>query len=436
MKKLYSVILMVVLFIMGLNSLLTAQDNTTVPQVIIGNGGRFESGPPYYDYVTMASYDPASHTYILFDTIYTQSVQDILVTGHYAYVAAQDSIVKYDLNTLQRLAIVADSGMDKLGLFGDKLIVSKGFPVKRFFVEILDANTLALFSLIDNISGDCAGVLATSDSVYVAVNGGYQGTEGKIAVINPTSWTLSHEINFGTDAVGIWSLFGYGGFIYSVNSTPGGSLVGSITQCDIGTETFTNFILNVVVGYGIGIQGTLLYAIFNNGIGSYDLNTNLIADTVVVRDPGLAHHIYIMAAALDYVNNDFYLNVGNYTANGKGVETTIQGDSITAFNEGISANVIGIEFLTPEGISSGTSQNDIVKLSPNPVNNSLKVSFKDQEEPRSIKILDVTGQTIYTSDLRGNEKSVIINTSSFPPGVYFLSLNTNNGTSTKKFIKQ
>jgi hypothetical protein len=437
MKTHYSIILMVVLFISGLNTLLPAQDNTTVPQVIIGIGGRFESNAPYFDYVNVASYDPASHAYTIFDTIYTQSIQDVLVSDHYAFVAAQDSIVKYDLNTLQRIAAVADSGMDKLGLFGDKLIVSKGFPVKRFFVEILDANTLALFSLIDNISGDCAGVLATSDSVYVAVNGGYQGTEGKVAVISPASWTLTHEINFGTDAVGIWSLFGYGGFIYAVNSTQGGSsTIGSITKCDIFSENFTNNILNVTVGYGIGIQGTLLYAMFNNGIGSYDLNTDLIADTNIVRDPGSSHHVYIMAAALDYVNNNFYFNVGNYTSNGKGIETTILGDSITAFNEGISANAIGIEFLTPTGISSGNNHTEIVTLSPNPVNNSLKVNFKGQEQLMSIKILDITGRTIYSSELKGNEKSVYVNSSSFPSGIYFLSLNTNNGTITKKLIKQ
>ena len=437
MKKHYFTIPMIVFVIMGMNLLLPAQDNTTVPQVIIANGGRFETNPPYFDYVTVASYNTSTHTYTLFDTIYTQSVQDILIIDHYAYVAAQDSIVKYDLDTYQRVAIVADSGMDKLGIFGDKLIVTKGYPVKRFFVEILDASTLALYSFVDNISGDCGGVLASNDSVYVAVNGGYLGSEGKLAVINPSNWTVTHEINFGPDAVGIWNLFGYNGYIYSINVTPGGSSqVGSITKCSQSNETFTNNILGVTVGDGIGIQGHLLYVGFNNGIGSYDLDNDAIADTLIIRDPGSANHIFILAAALDYVNNNFYFNVGNYSANGKGIVTTTLGDSLTSFNEGISANAIAIEFLTPAGIHSGNTRDEVVAISPNPVNAWLKVTFDGQEETRAMTISDITGRTIYSSDLKGNEKSVRVNTSSFPTGVYFLSVNTNNGNIAKKFIKQ
>jgi len=261
--------------------------------------------------------------------------------------------------------------------------------------------------------------------------------KGLYAVINPSNWTVTHEINFGPDAVGIWNLFGYSGYIYSINVTPGGSSqVGSITKCSQYNETFTNNILGVTVGDGVGIQGHLLYVGFNNGIGSYDLDNDAIADTNIVRDPGVANHIYILGAALDYVNNDFYLNFGNYSNPGKCVETTISGDSLTSFNVGISPNAIAIEFLTPTMIHPGNTRDEVVAISPNPVNGWLKVTFNGQEETRAITISDLTGRTIYSSDLKGNEKSVKVNTSSFPPGVYFLSLNTNNGNIAKKFVKK
>jgi hypothetical protein len=436
MKKHYLLILAIVSLLMGVNILLPAQDNTTVPQVIIGIGGRFETQAPYFDYVNVASFNPNTKVYTIFDTIYTQSVQDILIVDHYAYVAAQDTIVKYDLNTWQRLAAVADSGMSKLGIDGDKLIVTKQFPVSRFFVEILDANTLALYSLIDNISGDCSGVVATSDSVYVAVNGGYQGSEGKLAVIDPNSWTLTHEINFGPVAVGIGSIFGYGGYIYSLNETPGGTVtLGSVTKFNTFTETFTNHVFNVIVGYGIGIQDTLLYAIFNNNVGAYNLNNDQISDTSIILNQGAFNHIFFLAAALDIVNNNFYINVGNYTAPGKGYEATIMGDSITSWNEGISANAIAIEYQTPVGVHSGTPATGSVDLAPNPVDTWLNVTFNSLKETQSMKISDITGRTIYSSDLKGNAKSFRINTSAFPQGVYFLSVRSGSGTITKKFIK-
>ena len=163
MKKHYILVLILVLFCVGKNSLLKAQDNVTVPQVIIGNGGRFETTPPFFDYVTMESYNTSTQTYTLFDTIYTQSIQDILVSDHYAYVAAQDSLVKYDLDTWQRVAAVADSGLSKLAIYNDKLIVTKQYPVSRFFVEVLNSSDLSIFSLIDNISGECGGAVAAND---------------------------------------------------------------------------------------------------------------------------------------------------------------------------------------------------------------------------------------------------------------------------------
>lgn len=438
MKKLYFIILMVMFVITGLNLSLPAQDNTTVPQVIIANGGRFESNPPYFDYATVATYKTTTPpTYTLFDTIYTQSVQDVLIAGHYAFVAAQDSIVKYDINTYQRIAAVADSGMVKLAMYQDKLIVTKGYPVTRFFVELLDTSNLSLFTFIDGISGDCGGAVGSNDSIYVAVNGGYLGSEGKLAVINTSSWTVAHEINFGPDAVGIWDVYGYGGYIYTVNVTPGGSSnVGSITQMSQFGETFTNYVFGLTVGPGVGIQGTLLYVQLNNGIGSYDLINNVIADTMIVPDPGSANHIYILAAALDYVNNLFYINVGNYTVNGKGFVFTTQGDSLSSFNEGISANALAIEYVTPVGIRSTNPPGAVVSISPNPVNEWMKVTFNGREEPGTLKIGDITGRTFYSSTLKGSEKAVKVNTSSYPPGVYFLSLNSDNGTVVKKFIKQ
>jgi hypothetical protein len=434
MKKHYFIILLVVLCVAGLNSFLPAQDNTTVPQVVIANGGRFETNPPYFDYVTVGYYNPTTQVYTIFDTIYTQSVQDVLISDHFAYVAAQDSLVKYDLDTHQRLATVADSGMVKLGLAGDKLVVTKGFPVVRFFVEILDAANLTVSSLIDNISGDCGTAIATNDSLYVAVNGGYLGTEGKLAVISTTSWTVIHEVNFGPDAVGIWNLYGWGGYIYTVNVTPGGiSGIGSITKFNQFDETFSTHILDVTVGNGVGIMGSLLYTGFNYGIGSYDLNTDQIADTVIVRDPGSANHIYYLATALDWVNNEFYLNVGNYTNPGKCVITTIAGDSLTSFSDGISSNALAIEFYTPAGIHNGNAEPAILTF---PVNGWLNITFNNTMQNYGMTILDITGRTIYSSELKGTEKTLKVNTSGFSPGVYFLSLNTNNGTIVKKFIKQ
>ena len=88
-----------------------AQKVEWVEQVIVGNGNKFEATPPYIDYVTVQTYDPSNGSTSVFDVIKTQSVQDVLIANQKIYVAAQDSIIMYDANTLLRLAAVADSGL-------------------------------------------------------------------------------------------------------------------------------------------------------------------------------------------------------------------------------------------------------------------------------------------------------------------------------------
>ena len=46
----------------------------------------------------------------MIDTIQTQSVQDLLINGNIAYVAAQDSIVRYDLTNQTRTHAAAFNG--------------------------------------------------------------------------------------------------------------------------------------------------------------------------------------------------------------------------------------------------------------------------------------------------------------------------------------
>jgi hypothetical protein len=432
MKNFFQFGAIILVIFLGSVDILVAQKSTTVNQVIICNGGKFENPN---DYVTIESYNPVTGVVTVFDTIYTQSVQDILIVDHFAYVAAQDSIVKYDIDTYQRLAAVADSGMAKLGFFSSTLIVTKQYPVVRFRVEALNSTNLALLGSVENISGDCGGVVVDKDSVFVAVNGGYLGTEGKVAVINPANWTLSREINFGPSAVGIWNLYTYNGYLYSVNRTPFGGEAGSITKYNLDNGYYSTKVDSVIYGDGIAINGTLLYLGMNNGIGSYNLNTDLIADTVVVHDPGSGNHINILAAALDFINNQFYLNIGNRSTFGVGIITDMNGDSLTSFSEGLSADCLSIDYRTPVGINPLTVK-EPVSVYPNPVNDKLNLVCNEKESIHKIVILDLTGRTIYSKEFSGNEKSASISCGGMSSGVYFLSLETEGGSYTKKFIKR
>ena len=344
MKRNYIFLLTIIIVTLTPSFLRAQQKSETVKQVITANGGRFESTPPFNDFATVQSYDPTTQMVDNFNTIYTQSVQDVVISGNIAYVAAQDSIIMYNIDTHVRIGAIADSGLSKLYLYKGALIVSKQYPVKRFFVEVLDAGSLALLARVQNISGECAGITSANDIIYVANNGGYAGTTGKLEAINPVDWTLINEFDLGQNAVGIYNLYYWSGNIFSVNRTPfGASDTGSISRFDYINGTFTTKVLGTRIGDGFGIKDNLLYLKINEGMGSYDLQTQTIADTTIVPDPGSAVDITIHAGAIDYVNSRAYLQIGNRNSFGIGVVTSLTGDSITSFSTGVNAEAMAID---------------------------------------------------------------------------------------------
>ncbi|MCX6283621.1 MAG: T9SS type A sorting domain-containing protein, partial [Bacteroidetes bacterium] len=369
-------------------------------------------------------------------SIFTQSSQSILVSKHVAFFAAQDSIIKYNLNTLKRMAAIADSGLSHLALYNGKLLVSKQYPVSRNFFEVLDTADLGLIAQVPGISGDCAGIACVHDTVYVAVNGGWLGTEGKLAVIDPSSWTLKTEVNFGHQAIGIWDLFIYKGKICSVNKTPYGVIdTGSVTLYLPSNRRYTSIFLPFNVSAASGVHDSLLYLGLNYGIASFNLNTRAIADTVIVPDPGSAMFTYILSSALDTLNGRIYTNIGDYVSPGYCLVTNLKGDSITSYPTGISSDAIAVDTrYYGVGINDNADRNINVILSPNPAREKLRISLPDQVRISSLVVTDLSGREILRlspSISYHNDFEIPVN--SFSPGMYYLVLGTAEGTVVKPF---
>jgi len=412
-----------------------------VKQVITGNSGKFEFTPPYLDYVTLQTYSPVSQASDLFGTIFTQSVQDILIVGKFAYVTAQDSIVKYNLNTLERVAAVADSGVNKLALHQGGLVISRQAPVMLNFAVVRDTSDLSLVASIDGISGDCQGVVSIADSVYIAVNGGWMGTDGKIAVIDPDTWTLVREIQLGTDAVGISNLYLYNGKILSVNKTPYGAPVqGSITTYDPFTGLFTNTIYEVTIGNGVDLSDSTLFVMMNEGIGVIHLPTMEIADTSRIPDPGSTGFIYITSAVFDTISDRFYVNIGDYMSPGYCLVADLTGDSVTSYATGISAEAIAIDYReNMVGIPDPEHQTDLMTLSlyPNPATEWIHVTFDSDMSVNEVTIVDLYGKVVMRKAMMGtNEGSLRIDVSDLPAGLYCLVVSTPGHPFAHKFVKR
>ena len=316
-----------------------------VNQLIVGNGGVF--GDPS-DHVTVSAYNTETQTTSPFGDIQRESIQDLIIHENYAYVAAEDSIVKFNIDTYEKLSAVYESNLNQLFYKSGLLYVSRrsdlnGPPADGVYLKVYDAVDLALVGSVNGISGDANGIVVESDTIYVAVSGDWQVTEGKFAVID-SNYNLVREMNFGTDAVGIFDLYSDGNSIYSINRSPYGNISGSVTTYSIWTTSFTNTIIDHVVGKGVAKADNTLYLLLDNGIGSYDLSTNEVLETSIVPDPGSSDFIYIADAAFDYLNQLFYVTITDYFSMGEGKIYDMDGSETGTFEADVSAEAIALDF--------------------------------------------------------------------------------------------
>ncbi|MEA3503742.1 MAG: T9SS type A sorting domain-containing protein [Bacteroidota bacterium] len=183
-------------------------------QTIVVSGGYYANANQH---VAVAYHNAISDEYQVFDSIYTQSTQAVIVDGDFAFVCAQDSLVKYDLTSYQRVAAVEITALKNLAVYNDKLIVTRQYPITTEGIKILNKTNLDEIVTLET-SGEASGIAIANDSAYIAIPGAWGTEEGKVAVVDMVNNTLVREINFGSDAKGLKEVFIENSTLYTVNT--------------------------------------------------------------------------------------------------------------------------------------------------------------------------------------------------------------------------
>ncbi len=404
-----------------------------VNQVLVVSGGAF-SNPD--DYVTVASYKPGDSLTSQFGTIFTQSVQSAVVYSNFLYVAAQDSIVAFDVNSYQRVAATFAQGVNQLAVSGDKLIASFWYPDTADFVRIYNRDDLSEQAVISEVSDEASGIAVYDNKAYVAVPGGWAATTGKLAVINLENNSFEEEIDLGAEGAGISNVYVYAAndthYLITVNKTPWGGSNGYLTKIDLADMSAASTQVNVVLGKGVGFVNSTatLYALINGGIGSVDVEGMTVADTTIVAAPAMT----IAGAALDTINSLFYVTTTDYSSVGEGAIYNMNGEVTGSFDAGISAEAIAIDYRDFEAINETFAANTF-GFYPNPVNNVLTVSNTDRVTVDRVFVSDVTGRVIISKEVDG-ESSITLDFSGLNAGLYFVTVKGENRAFTSKIVKQ
>lgn len=399
-----------------------------VNQLIVGSGGDWANPD---DNVSIASYKPSNEVTTGIGDILTQSIQDIVIHDIYAYVAAQDSIVKFNIDTYQKVASIEAIGINKLLVDNDKLIGSFQYPVTENFVKIYSADDLTLISEIGGVSDESAGLLVVNELAYAAVPGGWNSTVGKIAIISMLDYTLVDEINFDTLGQGIYDLFYFENKIMSVNKTPWGGSTGWISVTNMLGSHTESHLINATIGSIVGVKDTMLYTIMNNGVGSINLNNFSIADTSVVQPPTLT----IANAVMDTLNNLFYVASTDYFSKGVGTKYNMLGEELGTFEAGISPDALAIDYRDNTGISDVNSERKLI-IYPNPSSGTIIIEVNEDNSFNKFRIIDISGRLLMSDNINLETGSETIDISALDNGLYFLVLATDKEMLTSAFVKK
>jgi hypothetical protein len=335
----------------------------TVSQgILLVNGGQF--GNPLENVNVVFARDPAVPQRVL-DTIQTESAQDLLIEGTEFYVAAQDSIVKYDLISGERLAAAAFGAPSTIAMerYGNYLLVGNWYapfgapgPYRNHF-RIFDKNTLAFVDSIPEIKEGAKSFVVVGDTAYIAQNrtsAAFADTAGWLVRINLSTLTYIDSLVVNQNGEDLGNLVVKNGLIYGINSESNTlTVINPVNGAASTLPANANFQAG---GYGSRLtldEFGVLHTVIAGKIATYNLDTRSVINPSVVDT-------VITAFALDTVRDVYYVTQTDYFSYTQGGLYNFAGQKINSFTTGFSPEVIQVVYnVLPEaGRDTATIRRD------------------------------------------------------------------------------
>lgn len=398
--------------------------NMLTNQIIVCSGGNF-SNPD--DFVTVAAVSPENGTTVVFDTIFTQSVQDVITFNGFAFVAAQDSIVKYNLDDFTRVASVTAQGVNKLATDGELLLASFWYPATENFVKGYSFDELLPKAQFSEITGDAAGFLIKDDVALVAIPGPWGSSTGKIASLDLVEYAVLSEDDYGEFYANIGFFADWNSVITSFMKTDwGGTTFGSATFNEEGDVIDEFTIENASLANPSGQMQNKYYIEVNNGIAEFDLETSEITNSEVIAPQAMS----IGASVLDTINQLIYLTTTDFVASGEGFIYNLEGENMGTFESGISAQALAVDYRETTGVNEQELVENL-NIYPNPATSIIHLDLPHKVKALNIVISNTSGQIVYQG-----EEETEINVSNLNSGFYFIRIDTPTTELIGKFIRK
>ncbi len=452
--KFFSNFLFLAVLVFASNTALQAQ---IVPNdnLIVVNGGQY-GATNSTGYANIGVFSFFDNTFTSIDTIGSTSVQDILLEGtnnvigqnstHFAYVAAADSIIKYDLVSQKRTAAAKFGAVStvKLGLYQDKLLVGNWYapfgqpgPYTNHF-RIFDTDSLTYVDSIPQIDKPATDFVVIDDFAYIVQNHirsvGFGDTLGYLAVVDLTTMTWVRNDTIANNGEEMGRLLVEDSIIYVLNPTSNtistyniNTQVGSTQAAVAGVDLRpTSYAATAFLSSTPGVW----YFPFDSGIGSYDLVNNTIVD------PSIIMETRSFAFTYSPLVDNFYVSTIDFVDQTKNTGTiyNLTGDSTDSFPVGLSPEVLATYRHTFTAINKLQKQPLLsYEIYPNPTQQQLTIELT-KEEMVQVGVYTTVGQLVQTKTLQA--QTLTMNVEKLVAGTYFVRVTNAKGeTQTKRFTK-
>lgn len=414
-----------------LGALLTVTSVGFSQKTIIVNGGQF--GNPNEN-VKVQVYDPALNTSRIIDQIETSSVQEIIFDGNIAYVAAQDSLVAYDMTTEQRIASLRFEGVStkSLAILGNEILIGNFYGQSSSNLYIYNKSNLNLLDSIPGLSSAVKSISTNGVFAYVPQNSttsSFSDTLGSVVVINIPNRTITDTI----------AIPGYSNDIGEIieNSTGTGLLTMNQYSNSISQIPYNNFssATNTSISSGVGVGGRSHYTKHNdtlffkgtNGIAAINMTNLSIIDSLIVDT-------LITGFSYDTTNHKFYVTQSNFSGFQAGKEYNRNGVKTRDITVGFSPEVVRVYYGNALSVKDVEFKEIAVSVYPNPTNGVTSIDIASLKlKSADLAVIDATGKLIKRKELTIYDNSIDL--SDFKAGVYFVLLRSNQSIYKSQIVK-
>lgn len=286
------------------------------------------------------------------------SVQDMIVDGAYAYVAADNYITRFNTTNNEVVATKYcqdttrwDDGKGKSGAgLNNKMAIYKNWllvtrqnsgnaPEDGYNVRVYNKTDLSLVTKVP-VSDQATDIAVIDTMAYVMINGGWAGTTSSMAVINLNTLKLEKEVPMGEAGLNVSMLIPQDSVIYCIRRD-NYTVTSAVLTFDIRTRTFTEKATNTPSSFSSApaaidpMTGDSIMLATETGFLAHNTATGVTATKEVMTTPVEGYNT--MASTRDAETGEYYVAYGTWGGAGEGRIYNADFTSAGSF-EGVAAS--------------------------------------------------------------------------------------------------